>query len=84
MSQKPPKWVAKHVVRCLNHWQLDKWRVETTLVDLIDHDPNCPAKIDMSPRYFKAILWLRDDIQRDEEGYQTITHEMAHLVQANT
>lgn len=79
MSSKVPRWVQEHVDRCIDAFGLSEWRIEIHMVDTIDEDDLTTARTHLRARYLIADVLVRKDVDREYNGYETLTHECLHI-----
>jgi hypothetical protein len=74
-----PAWIAEYGAICSRALGLEGWPIVVVMADCIDNDEFTRAQATSSSRALDGRIVVRRDIDPDDQGYITMTHEFLHL-----
>lgn len=80
-THEPPQWINNYVQFLVEAFGLENWEVTVKMERTIGEDDRL-GEAAVQSRYMTADIQLRDTLEEDREGIETVVHEMLHLTQA--
>src|SRR5690348_12921859 len=77
---KPPKWMFKHVQKCRQAFGIggDDFEFILKTPDAIEGRSDLAGNVTTSMRYRRAVVAIKRGIEKDDWGYEVVTHEVLH------